>query len=118
MQGEFVAVASHEVKTPLTSVAAYTEVLLQNIDNPTCNQTEAFLGIIKAETDRLLRLVNRILDLHKAVEKISVPSLKTCLGGGLNGKGHRFEILPWPEPTWKPTCPFPFERHLPEPAVP
>jgi len=65
MQGDFVAVASHELKTPLTSIGAYTEVLLQNIDNSAFAHREEFLGIIKEETERLLRMVNRILDFSR-----------------------------------------------------
>jgi len=65
MQGEFVAVASHELKTPLTSIGAYTEVLLQNIANPDFTPREEFLTIIKNESDRLLRMVNRILDFAR-----------------------------------------------------
>jgi signal transduction histidine kinase len=65
MQGEFVAVASHELKTPLTSIGAYTEVLLQNVANPDFAPRQEFLTIIKSESDRLLRMVNRILDFAK-----------------------------------------------------
>ena len=65
MQGEFVAVASHELKTPLTSISAYTEALLQHADQSRFPQTGEFLGIVKEEAERLLRMVDRILDFSQ-----------------------------------------------------
>jgi signal transduction histidine kinase len=65
LQNEFVAITSHELKTPLTSINAYTEVLMQNVSRPGFAQAQEFLGIIKEESERLLRLVNRILDFSR-----------------------------------------------------
>jgi len=65
MQGEFVAVASHELKAPLTSIGAYTEVLQQHADESAFPENGQFLGIIKEESERLLRLVDRILDFSR-----------------------------------------------------
>ncbi len=66
MQGDFVAVASHELKTPLTSISAYTEALLRQDDLPAFTQTREFLGVIREESERLLRMVNRILDFSRS----------------------------------------------------
>jgi len=65
MQGDFVAVASHELKTPLTSIIAYAEVLQQNLQEKEFAQSEEFLDIVKTEAERLLRMVNRILDFSR-----------------------------------------------------
>jgi signal transduction histidine kinase len=65
MQAEFVAVASHELKTPLTSICAYTEVLLQHAAESRFAHSAEFLGVIKEEAERLLRMVNRILDFSR-----------------------------------------------------
>jgi hypothetical protein len=65
MQSDFVAVASHELKTPLTSISAYTEALLSERARPDFAQTGEFLGIIREESERLLRMVNRILDFSR-----------------------------------------------------
>ncbi|MFH1845879.1 MAG: HAMP domain-containing sensor histidine kinase [bacterium] len=65
MQGEFVAVASHELKAPLTSIGAYTEVLQQHADESAFPENGQFLGIIKEEAERLLRMVDRILDFSQ-----------------------------------------------------
>ncbi len=65
MQSDFVAVASHELKTPLTSICAYTEALQRNWGRPEFAEAPEFLGIVRQEAERLLRMVNRILDFSR-----------------------------------------------------
>lgn len=57
---EFVANVSHELKTPLTSIAGFVETLL---DGAYKNEKYCayFLDIIKEETDRMTRLINDLL---------------------------------------------------------
>ncbi len=64
MKNEFVSTVSHELRTPLTSIRAFSEILQ---DNPDISPEEhgKFLGIIVKESERLTRLINRILDLAK-----------------------------------------------------
>jgi len=59
----FLANVSHELRTPLTSIRAFSEILL-NYNNDQAVQQE-FLEIISAESDRLTRLVNDVLDVTK-----------------------------------------------------
>ncbi len=65
LQGRFVAMASHEFKTPLTSITAYSDVLLNRVTDEQFPQATEFLGVIKQEADRLLRMINRILDFSR-----------------------------------------------------
>jgi two-component system phosphate regulon sensor histidine kinase PhoR len=65
LQGRFVAMASHEFKTPLTSITAYTDVLGEQLADADFPQTREFLGVIRNEAGRLLRMVNRILDFTR-----------------------------------------------------
>jgi signal transduction histidine kinase/HD-GYP domain-containing protein (c-di-GMP phosphodiesterase class II) len=62
LQSDFVSIASHELKTPLTSIMAYTDALLMHADDPAFGERKEFLRVVRDETDRLLRMVNRILD--------------------------------------------------------
>ncbi|MCP4574475.1 MAG: HD domain-containing protein [bacterium] len=64
LQERFVAVASHEFKTPLTSITAYAEALLTGAAEDPARRTE-FLGVVRDEAARLLRMVNRILDFSR-----------------------------------------------------
>jgi len=60
---DFVANASHELKTPLTSMRGYAETLLE--DEPPPDLRKRFLGSIRNNTVRLQRLVNDLLDLSR-----------------------------------------------------
>jgi len=65
LQGRFVAMASHDFKTPLTAITAYTEVLLGQVGNDAFPHAVEFLDVIRAEANRLLRMVDRILDFTR-----------------------------------------------------
>lgn len=64
MRKEFVANVSHELNTPLTSIAGYVETLLDGAyQDPGVNLR--FLGIIHKETERLKRLIEDLLQLSQ-----------------------------------------------------
>jgi signal transduction histidine kinase len=63
MKTRFVSNASHELRSPLTSIRAFSE-LLANDDSLTESQAE-FARIINAECERLTRLANDLLDLGR-----------------------------------------------------
>lgn len=65
MRQEFVANVSHELRTPLTSIKGFVETLLNG--GNLCDQqlSERFLGIINNETDRMIALINDLLDLSR-----------------------------------------------------
>jgi two-component system phosphate regulon sensor histidine kinase PhoR len=60
---DFVANASHELKTPLTSIRGYAETLLEG--DPPEKLKLQFLGSIRDNTLRLQRLVEDLLDLSR-----------------------------------------------------
>jgi two-component system phosphate regulon sensor histidine kinase PhoR len=60
---DFVANASHELKTPLTSVRGFAETLLEG--DPPEELRRGFLQSIRANTLRLQRLVDDLLDLSR-----------------------------------------------------
>jgi len=64
LQESFVAVASHEFKTPLTSITAYADALLAGAADDPARRND-FLGVVRDEAARLLRMVNRILDFSR-----------------------------------------------------
>ncbi len=60
----FVSAVSHELKTPLTSIRMYAELLLsKRVSNPAKQQD--YLEVMVAESERLTRLINNILDFGK-----------------------------------------------------
>ncbi|MCX8146136.1 MAG: ATP-binding protein [Azovibrio sp.] len=64
MKDDFVSTVTHELRTPLTSIRAFSELLADDPDMAVVDR-QRFLGIIVAETERLTRLINQILDLAK-----------------------------------------------------
>lgn len=62
-KNEFISSISHELRTPLTSIKGWAETLLDLQDEP--EVTEEGLHIISKETDRLIILVNDLLDFSK-----------------------------------------------------
>lgn len=64
---EFTANVSHELKTPLTSISGYAEIIESGIAKN--EDVPAFAGKIRAEAKRLVALVNDILELSRLDEK-------------------------------------------------
>jgi K+-sensing histidine kinase KdpD len=65
LKSEFVSHVSHELRTPLTSIKAYIEALCTHCGEGAFPQRQQFLEIVSKETDRLIRIVNGILDISK-----------------------------------------------------
>ena len=64
LKDDFMSSVTHELRTPLTSIRALSEVMAEDPDMP-AEQRQQFLGIVVAETERLSRLVNQVLDMAK-----------------------------------------------------
>lgn len=60
----FVSSVSHELKTPLTSIRMYAELLLSKRVKDE-NKAENYLSVIVNESQRLTRLINNVLDFGK-----------------------------------------------------
>ncbi|MBI1799007.1 MAG: GAF domain-containing sensor histidine kinase [Candidatus Eisenbacteria bacterium] len=61
----FLSTASHELKTPLTSVIAYAELLDDHEQRLDDRQRIEFVGRLRGEAHRLLVLIEEILDLSR-----------------------------------------------------
>ena len=64
MKTDFVSNVSHELKTPLASIKAYVEMLIDGEAGDEKTQKE-FYEIISTETDRLHRLIENILNISR-----------------------------------------------------
>ena len=62
LEKDLLANVSHDLKTPLTMIKAYAE-MIRDISYKDHDKMNEHLGIIVDETDRLTVLVNDILDL-------------------------------------------------------
>jgi signal transduction histidine kinase len=64
LKTDFVSNVSHELKTPLTSIRMFAELL--SGDRPVdAAKQRSYLGIITHETARLTRLINNVLDFAR-----------------------------------------------------
>ncbi len=65
MKDEFVAMVSHELRTPLTSIAASLGLLVADPAGTLSDPAKRLLRIAHSNSQRLVRLINDILDMEK-----------------------------------------------------
>ena len=65
LKSEFVATVSHELRTPLTSIKGSLSLLSAGVLGPLPESASAMLTIAQENTERLIQLVNDILDIEK-----------------------------------------------------
>ena len=61
LKDEFVALISHDLRTPLTSIIGYVELSLDEGETELDDERRAYLKIVSRSSDRLLRLVDDLL---------------------------------------------------------
>jgi two-component system phosphate regulon sensor histidine kinase PhoR len=77
IRSDFVANASHELKTPVTSIRGFAETLLDGAMYEE-ETLQSFLKIIYNESERLQRLIDDILDLTKIEQKRLPLEIRCC----------------------------------------
>ena len=65
MKSEFVATVSHELRTPLTAIRGSLELLLAGMAGTFSEDASKMLQMANHNTDRLLTIINDILDMKK-----------------------------------------------------
>jgi signal transduction histidine kinase len=65
LKDEFVSTVSHELRTPLTSIRGSLSLLSGGVAGPLAPPVAELVGIAHKNSERLLRLINDILDLDK-----------------------------------------------------
>src|SRR5213078_336354 len=76
---EFLAIMSHELRTPLTSILGYTDMLLRGLSGPLAPLANKYMTNVRSAGDRLLELVNGLLDytrLEAGVERLELKPLE------------------------------------------
>lgn len=64
-KSEFVSIASHQLRTPLTAIKGYISMILEGIYGKLPEKLEKPLKNIYASNERLIRLVNDLLNLSR-----------------------------------------------------
>ncbi len=62
---DFFATVSHELRSPLTSIQAATQLLLQRERDPLTESQKRLTDIVSQSSERLLRLANQLLEISR-----------------------------------------------------
>jgi PAS domain S-box-containing protein len=62
---DFISSVSHELRTPLTSIKGYVDLLLLGAAGPVSEGQLSFLGVVKNNANRLMDLINDILEIGR-----------------------------------------------------
>src|SRR5450759_1143564 len=65
MKNEFVSTVSHELRTPMTSIKGYVDLILDGDAGEVNEIQREFLQIVKENSDRLVELINDMLDVSR-----------------------------------------------------
>ena len=65
LKSQFVSMVSHELRTPVTSIQGYLALVLQGESGELTAEQREFLTVVQNNTDRLLALINDLLDLAR-----------------------------------------------------
>jgi signal transduction histidine kinase/GAF domain-containing protein len=65
MKSEFLSMAAHELRAPMTSIKGYSDMLLLGLVGDYSERQKQFLDTIKANVDRVLEMVNEFSDISR-----------------------------------------------------
>ncbi|MBL8681576.1 MAG: HAMP domain-containing histidine kinase [Myxococcales bacterium] len=65
VKGNFLATISHELKTPLTSILGYAEMLSENIGGVLADEQRGFVTVISDRARQLLGMITSIIELAR-----------------------------------------------------
>lgn len=64
-KSEFVSMVSHELKTPMTSMRGYTDLILSGMTGPLTDQQQNFLEIMSANIRRMSQQIQDLTDISR-----------------------------------------------------
>jgi signal transduction histidine kinase/CheY-like chemotaxis protein len=83
-KSEFVSMVSHELRTPLTSIKGYVDLILDGDAGEISEEQQDYLTIVKNNTDRLVALINDLLDVSRIEQgRIELNREPVDLGGSI-----------------------------------
>jgi signal transduction histidine kinase/HAMP domain-containing protein len=78
LKDEFISIISHELRTPLTAIRGALGILESGVLHNRPQKTQQMLGMALNNTERLIRLVNDILDLERLTSGRIELNLEPC----------------------------------------
>jgi signal transduction histidine kinase len=100
MKSDFVAITSHELRSPLAAVRGFVDTLVNRLDVLSEAEVREFLGIIDQQSERLARLVEDLLvasriDAGEMTFDVEEVDLAASMAGTVQGLGearHRVHL--------------------------
>ena len=83
LKDEFISVVSHELRTPLTSISAALDLLAGGVLQNQPEDAQHMLDIAANNTDRLVRLINDILDIERIESGKIIMTKQACSAADL-----------------------------------
>jgi PAS domain S-box-containing protein len=83
MKSEFVSVVSHELRTPLTSIRGALGLVEGGVFGDPSEDIQRMLSIATSNADRLVRLINEILDVERIEAGTAPTEMRSCKLEGL-----------------------------------
>ncbi|MBK9332417.1 MAG: PAS domain S-box protein [Ignavibacteria bacterium] len=65
---EFISIASHELKTPVATIKAYTEILMNYFQRNNDTKAKDYLSKLESQIDNITSLINELLDVSMITE--------------------------------------------------
>lgn len=75
---KLVNVVSNEIKTPLTSIKGFIHILRKRINEQRFDKSGEYLTLIDSETERIIKLTNKLLKMTRFKTVGVVPNKKPC----------------------------------------
>ena len=87
LKSRFISVAGHELRTPITSISGFIEVILEEEISPLSPQLREYLEIVRDSANRMLWTVNNLLDVNRieagrvelVLQPVDLPALVKAL---------------------------------------
>ena len=91
-KSQFVAIVTHELRIPLTSIKGYTDLLRQGAVGPVNDQQTNFLGVIRNNVERMATLISDLSDISRIERgKLSLNPSMFLLHGYIDETIHSLE---------------------------
>lgn len=78
-KNEFIGIASHELKTPLTSIKAYCQLLERRLKQSGDKQNIYFIANINEQLNKMMTLINELLNVDRIEEGRFILKKKKCM---------------------------------------
>lgn len=99
MRIEFVGNVSHELRTPLTSISGYLQTAIADLKRGDTSEVLSFLQVVGKNVERLMQLVNDLLDLSSLqsgvklrTEKVDLEDLTQNVLGQVDVREHNVKV--------------------------